>query len=113
MQNIKNIIFDYGNVIFNIDFKKVQLAFEELGVQNVEEFYGHRKQDAVFDTLGQGDDAAGQGRVCEANFYVGEWLLQHHDPAAARPLIQKAASDCPLNFVEWGPAQSELAQLKQ
>lgn len=55
MQNIKNIIFDYGNVIFNIDFKKVQQAFRDLGVQNVEDFYGHRKQDEVFDLLDRGE----------------------------------------------------------
>lgn len=55
MQNIKNIIFDYGNVIFNIDFKKVQQAFRDLGVQNVEDFYGHRRQDEVFDLLDRGE----------------------------------------------------------
>ncbi|MGN6177917.1 MAG: HAD family hydrolase [Mucilaginibacter sp.] len=55
MKNIKNIIFDYGNVIFNIDFKKVQQAFRDLGVQNVEDFYGHRKQDEVFDLLDRGE----------------------------------------------------------
>jgi glucose-1-phosphatase len=55
MQNIKNIIFDYGNVIFNIDFKKVQQAFRDLGVQNVEDFYSHRKQDEVFDLLDRGE----------------------------------------------------------
>lgn len=55
MQNIKNIIFDYGNVIFNIDFRKVQQSFRDLGVQNVEDFFGHRKQDEVFDLLDRGE----------------------------------------------------------
>jgi FMN phosphatase YigB (HAD superfamily) len=55
MQNIKNIIFDYGNVIFNIDFRKVQQAFRDLGVQNVEDFFGHRKQDGVFDLMDRGE----------------------------------------------------------
>ena len=55
MQNIKNIIFDYGNVIFNIDFRKVQQAFRDLGVQNVEDFFDHRKQDGVFDLLDRGE----------------------------------------------------------
>lgn len=55
MKNIKNIIFDYGNVIFNIDFRKVQQAFRDLGVQNVEDFFGHRKQDGVFDLLDRGE----------------------------------------------------------
>jgi putative hydrolase of the HAD superfamily len=55
MQNIKNIIFDYGNVIFNIDFRKVQQAFRNIGVQNVEDFFDHRKQDPVFDLLDRGE----------------------------------------------------------
>lgn len=55
MQNIKNIIFDYGNVIFHIDFKRVQHAFRDLGMENVEDFFDHKKQDAVFDLLDRGE----------------------------------------------------------
>ena len=54
MQNIKNIIFDYGNVIFNIDFTKVAEAWKQLGINNAAEFYGHRQQDPVFDLLERG-----------------------------------------------------------
>lgn len=55
MQNIKNIIFDYGNVIFNIDFKQVQQAWKALGINNADEFYGHRHQDPVFNLLERGE----------------------------------------------------------
>ncbi|TSD67305.1 HAD family phosphatase [Inquilinus sp. KBS0705] len=55
MQNIKNIIFDYGNVIFNIDFRKAQQAFEQLGISNAAEFYGHRQQDPIFDKFDRGE----------------------------------------------------------
>jgi len=55
MQNIKNIIFDYGNVIFNIDFKRVQQAWKDLGIGNTDEFYSHRHQDPVFNLLEKGD----------------------------------------------------------
>ena len=55
MQNIKNIIFDYGNVIFNIDFTNVQQAWKKLGITNADEFYGHRQQDAVFNLLERGE----------------------------------------------------------
>ena len=34
MQNIKNIIFDLGGVIMNIDFKKTEEAFHLLGLEN-------------------------------------------------------------------------------
>jgi len=55
MQNIKNIIFDYGNVIFNIDFTRVQQAWKSLGISNADEFYGHRQQDPVFNLLERGE----------------------------------------------------------
>lgn len=34
MQNIKNVIFDLGGVILNIDFKKTEAAFKLLGLEN-------------------------------------------------------------------------------
>ncbi len=55
MKNIKNIIFDYGNVIFNIDFAKVAEAWKKLGVTNAHEFYGHKQQDAVFNAIEKGE----------------------------------------------------------
>jgi len=55
MQNIKNIIFDYGNVIFHIDFKRVQQAWKDLGINNADEFYSHRHQDPVFNLLEKGE----------------------------------------------------------
>jgi len=55
MQNIKNIIFDYGNVIFTIDFTQVQLAWKALGINNANDFYGHRQQDPVFNLLERGE----------------------------------------------------------
>jgi len=54
MQNLKNIIFDYGNVIFLIDFAKVQQAFKNLGIADVDQFYGHRQQDEIFDAFDRG-----------------------------------------------------------
>ena len=67
MQNIKNIIFDYGNVIFNIDFTKVQQAWKNLGINNADEFYGHRQQDPVFNLLERGEisNAAFRDRIRE------------------------------------------------
>lgn len=62
MQNIKNIIFDYGNVIFSIDFKLAQQAFTDLGIGNASDFFGHRQQDAVFDAFDKGEITAAQFR---------------------------------------------------
>lgn len=62
MQNIKNIIFDYGNVILLIDFLKTQNSFTELGIQNVETFFAHTGHNPLFDQFEQGDITAAEFR---------------------------------------------------
>lgn len=62
MQNIKNIIFDYGNVIFLIDFKRTQHTFTELGIENVERFFGHTGHDPLFDEFEKGMISAAEFR---------------------------------------------------
>lgn len=59
---IKNIIFDYGNVIFSIDFALAQKAWTALGINNVESFFGHRQQNALFDAFDKGEITAAQFR---------------------------------------------------
>jgi lipoprotein NlpI len=59
----------------------------------------------------QGGEAGVEGRSCEADFYAGELLLQRHDTAAGASMIRKAAMECPTNFVEWSPAQLDVAGL--
>ncbi|MFI5137540.1 MAG: HAD family hydrolase [Sphingobacteriales bacterium] len=55
MQNIKNIIFDYGNVIFSLDFLKSQQAWQALGIDNASDFYSHKIQDPIFTDFERGD----------------------------------------------------------
>jgi lipoprotein NlpI len=74
-------------------------------------FLGTADREAVFASAAQADTpAAITGQLCEANLYVGEWLLRNHDQAGARPLIAKAATICPTNFIEWVPAQMDQAE---
>ena len=63
MQNIKNIIFDYGNVIFSIDFRKAQEAFKELGITDPGAFFGHKQQDPIFDKFDRGEVSADEFRA--------------------------------------------------
>jgi lipoprotein NlpI len=74
-------------------------------------FLGETGQEAVFAAAAQGDPKAIDGQACEANFYIGEWLLQHKESAAAAPPLHKAASMCPTEFIEWIPAQMDSASL--
>jgi len=58
MYGIKNIIFDYGNVIFSLDFLKSQQAWKELGIDNANDFYSHKVQDPIFTAFESGDISA-------------------------------------------------------
>jgi putative hydrolase of the HAD superfamily len=49
---IKNIIFDLGGVIIDIDYKKTSEAFHKLGALNFDEVYTQSKQDHLFDDYG-------------------------------------------------------------
>lgn len=62
MDNIKNIIFDLGGVLLNIDFKKSITAFEKLGVKNFEAMFSQFKADELFEKLET-------GAISEAEFY--------------------------------------------
>jgi len=62
MKNIKNIILDYGNVIFDIDFNRLRRSFADLGIKDVDAFYGHRAQHVLFDAFDKGIITAQQFR---------------------------------------------------
>lgn len=51
---IKNIIFDLGGVILNIDYNKTANAFKALGVTEFDSLYSQFKQNHVFDELEKG-----------------------------------------------------------
>ncbi|QNL52220.1 HAD family phosphatase [Olivibacter sp. SDN3] len=62
MQNIQNIIFDYGNVIFMLDFERAQKAFTDLGVNHVEHIFAHSGQTTLFDDFDIGKITAKEFR---------------------------------------------------
>jgi glucose-1-phosphatase len=54
MQGIKNIIFDLGGVILNIDYQLTNDAFTKLGVKNFNELYSQFKGSSLFNGLETG-----------------------------------------------------------
>ena len=54
MNNIKNIIFDLGGVLLDIDLQKSINAFERLGIENFEEMFSQFKADELFEKLETG-----------------------------------------------------------
>ncbi len=51
---IKNIIFDYGGVIIDVDYFRTQKAFEKLGVAHFDEQYSQLRQQPLFDDFETG-----------------------------------------------------------
>ncbi len=50
----KNLIFDLGNVLYDIDFVKMYKAFDELGIPNFENHFTLNKSDQIFFDLEKG-----------------------------------------------------------
>lgn len=50
----KNLIFDLGGVILNIDFDLTVKAFENIGIKNIKNIYEGMKQSDIFDNLEKG-----------------------------------------------------------
>lgn len=54
MQQIKNIIFDLGGVLLDIDYNKTKIAFEALGVNRFDELYSQADASDIFRRLEKG-----------------------------------------------------------
>lgn len=60
--NIKNIIFDLGGVIMDVDYQKTIDEFKKLGIKNVESKYTQARQVPDFDQLDTGKISPGEFR---------------------------------------------------
>ena len=87
MQKIKNIIFDYGNVIFEIDFRIAQNAFAQLGIPDIETFFGHKGHDNLFSELETGAITAAQFRDGIRNAAQNPTLTDEEIDAAWNSLL--------------------------
>ena len=54
MSSIKNIIFDLGGVLLNIDYNKTSDAFKKLGFENFDNMYSQFTADQLFEKLETG-----------------------------------------------------------
>lgn len=54
LKGIKNIIFDLGGVLLNLDFNKTKSAFINLGLKDFDEYYTKAKQSGLFDLFETG-----------------------------------------------------------
>lgn len=54
MQQYKNIIFDLGGIFLNLDFKKTEKAFIDIGIRNFHELYSQHHATDLFELLETG-----------------------------------------------------------
>jgi lipoprotein NlpI len=74
-------------------------------------FLGEISSDDVFTAADDLDAGIKRGRVCEANFFLGELALIEDRRGDAVARFQAAAADCPKSFTEWAAASAELKAL--
>jgi HAD superfamily hydrolase (TIGR01509 family) len=63
LTGIKNIVFDLGGVLLNLDYNKTAEAFKELGYNNFDAMYSQFKADELFEKLEM-------GKVSEQDFFT-------------------------------------------
>ena len=89
MTTIKNIIFDLGGVLLDIDFNKTRNAFEKLGVKNFDSFYTKETANPIFESLET-------GHISNEDFYSA--LQQHCRPETNFEQIQAAWNKILIGF---------------
>ncbi len=89
MTELKNIIFDLGGVLINIDYKKTERAFIELGFDNFEAMYSQFTADAIFEKLET-------GKISNKDFYDKLISLSNNKIRAAQ--IKKAWNEIVLDW---------------
>ena len=89
MATIKNIIFDLGGVLLDIDYHKTAKAFTDLGVQQFDDLYSQVNANDLFEALET-------GTISEDDFYKS--LHSYCQPATTRFQMQSAWNAILLNF---------------
>jgi putative hydrolase of the HAD superfamily len=96
MQTLKNIIFDLGGVIINLDYHRTARAFVELGLSNFDDIYSKARQSSLFDQFEKGALSAVEFR---------DTLRSHLPSGLSDEAIDKAWNamliDIPEHRVDW------------
>ncbi len=89
MAATKNIIFDLGGVLLDIDYQKTIDAFKNLGIKNFEEMFSQFKADELFEKLET-------GHITDAAFYAA--IKQRTETPLSNEEIDSAWNALFLNF---------------
>jgi len=89
MSEIKNVIFDLGGVLLNIDYNKTTDAFKELGFTDFESMYSMLKGNNIFDNLET-------GHISENDFYG--YMLDAAKGSVTKDQVEEAWNAMLLDF---------------
>jgi len=89
MPKIKNLLFDLGGVLLNIDYNKTADAFKKLGVKQFDKLYSQSGANPLFEELET-------GKISEDNFY--KTIQQYCQPSTTKHQIETAWNAILLNF---------------
>jgi HAD superfamily hydrolase (TIGR01509 family) len=89
MPKIKNLVFDLGGVLLNIDYHKTADAFKKLGVHQFDKLYSQAGANELFEALET-------GKISEADFYTT--IQQYCEPDTTQLQIETAWNAMLLNF---------------
>jgi len=89
MKEIKNIIFDLGGVLLDIDYYKTSNAFKVLGVHQFDELYSQATANHLFEALETGE-------ISEEDFYQS--IQGYCSPHTTMPQMQGAWNAILLDF---------------
>lgn len=84
---IRNIIFDLGGVILNIDYKLTIDKFKDFGASNIETIFSQAQQNFIFDKIDKGLISPEEFRQEIKSFYPGMFTDQTIDQAWNAMLI--------------------------
>lgn len=86
---VKNIIFDFGGVIINVDYNKTIQGFQELGIRNADKLYSQLSQEKLFDLMET-------GKISTEEFYSELESFFTHKPE--RTALENAWNAMLLDF---------------
>jgi len=95
MEKIRNIVFDLGGVLFNVDYHATIEAFHKLGMRDFDSFYTQAAQSHLFDRLEKGTISAENFRS-ELRQLAGLWIPDHQIDQAWNAMLL----DFPLHHLE-------------
>lgn len=87
ISGIKNLIFDFGGVIIDIDYNRVKKAFEDLGMEDVRAFYQHDDHSRLVEDFEKGLITEGQFRDAIISEIPGNITYKDFDDAWNRILL--------------------------